>query len=241
VVIAFHEAGHALVGWALPNADPVHKVSIISRGRALGWTLSLPVEDRFLVTRSELIDQLAMLLGGRVAEELVFQDPTTGAQDDLERATKIARKMVCEYGMSDTLGPMTLGEKVDQPFLGRDLAAHPDYSDHVAAEIDSEIRRLVDEAHDESWEILTSYRAQLERMVEVLLDKETLERAEVEEILGNVPKRVTRGEAISRPRRKSPVEGTAAAAVANDGKESIEVQRPAPRPRPRPGAEPSPA
>src|SRR5437899_3409021 len=115
-VIAFHEAGHALVGWALPNADPVHKVSIISRGRALGWTLPLPVEARFLVTRSELIDQLAMLLGGRVAEELVFQDPTTGAQDDLERATKIARKMVCEYGMSETLGPMTLGEKVDQPF-----------------------------------------------------------------------------------------------------------------------------
>ena len=243
LVIAFHESGHALVGWALPNADPVHKVSIISRGRALGWTLSLPTEDRFLVTRSELIDQLAMMLGGRVAEEIVFGDPTTGAQDDIERATKIARKMVCEYGMSDKLGPMTLGEKVDQPFLGRDFAAHADYSDHVASEIDSEIRRLVDEAHDEAYEILVTYREQLDKMVEVLLDKETLERSEVEDILGGVPKRVARGELTSRPRRiKTPIDDTIAAAVdSTEGQETIEVSRPVPRPRPRPGTEPSPA
>ena len=241
VVIAFHEAGHALVGWALPNADPVHKVSIISRGRALGWTLTLPTEDRFLVSRSELIDQLAMLLGGRVAEELVFNDPTTGASDDLERATKISRKMVCEYGMSEKVGPMTLGDKVDQPFLGRDFSAHPDYSDHVASEIDSEIRRLIDEAHDEAWEILTTYRTQLDRMVEVLLEKETLEKNEVEEILGGVPKRVARGETISRPRRKV-VPETAAAAVASDnGDGSVETQRVLPRPQPRRGPEPSPA
>ena len=243
LVIAYHEAGHALVGWALPNADPVHKVSIISRGRALGWTLSLPVEDRFLVSRSELIDQLAMFLGGRVAEELVFGDPTTGASDDLERATKTARKMVCEWGMSETLGPITLGDKVDQPFLGRDFSAHPDYSDHVAAEIDSEIRRLVDEAHDEAWEILTTYREQLDRMVEVLQEKETIERHEVEEILSGVPKRQPRGELISRPRRiKASVDQVAAAIVNNgDAKDTIEVSRPVVRPRPRPGAEPSPA
>ncbi|MCW3042189.1 MAG: peptidase [Actinobacteria bacterium] len=244
LIIAYHESGHALVGWALPNADPVHKVSIISRGRALGWTLSLPVEDRFLVSRSELIDQLAMFLGGRVAEELVFGDPTTGASDDLERATKTARKMVCEWGMSETLGPITLGDKVDQPFLGRDFSAHPDYSDHVAAEIDSEIRRLVDEAHDEAWEILTNYREQLDRMVEVLLDKETIERHEVEEILSGVPKRSARGELISRPRRiKTPLDAAAAAAVAKNGdaQDTIEVSRPVVRPRPRPGTDPSPA
>jgi cell division protease FtsH len=242
IVIAFHESGHALVGWALPNADPVHKVSIISRGRALGWTLTLPTEDRFLVSRSELIDQLAMLLGGRVAEELVFNDPTTGASDDLERATKISRKMVCEYGMSDKVGPMTLGDKVDQPFLGRDFSAHPDYSDHVAGEIDSEIRRLIDEAHDEAWEILTAYRTQLDRMVEVLLEKETIDKEEVEEIFGAVPKRVSRGESISRPRRKIIPQDTAAAAVATENP-TLETQRVLPRPQPQPrrGPEPSPA
>jgi cell division protease FtsH len=232
-VIAYHEAGHALVSWALPNADPVHKVSIISRGRALGYTLTLPMEDKFLATRSELIDQLAMLIGGRVAEELVFGDPTTGAQDDLERATKIARKMVCEYGMSERLGPVTLGEKVDQPFLGRDLAAHPDYSDHVASEIDVEIRRLVDEAHQEAWEICTTYRAQLDSMVDVLIEKETLEKVEVERILADVPKRAPRGEPLIRAPKKT----DRAAAVT----EEKAPGRPAPKPRGRPGAEPAPA
>ncbi|MEA2589330.1 MAG: cell division protease FtsH [Actinomycetota bacterium] len=245
LVIAYHESGHALVGWALPNADPVHKVSIISRGRALGWTLSLPVEDRFLVSRSELIDQLAMFLGGRVAEEIIFGDPTTGASDDLERATKTARKMVCEWGMSETLGPITLGDKVDQPFLGRDFSAHPDYSDHVAAEIDSEIRRLVDEAHDEAWEILTSYREQLDRMVEMLLEKETIERHEVEELLSDVPKRQARGELVPGPRRvkQLPVDSSVAAAVSKNGEaeDTIEVTRPVVRPRPRPGPDPAPA
>ena len=202
-IIAYHEAGHALVGWALPNMDPVHKVSIISRGRALGYTLALPSEDRFLVTKGELIDQLAYMMGGRVAEELVFQDPTTGAQDDLDRATKVARKMVCEWGMSESLGPIALGQKVDQPFLGRDLAAHPDYSDHVAAEIDAEIRRFMDEAHDEALEIIRAYRAQLDAMVDALIEKETLEKHEVEEVFAAVEKRSPRGEAESRPRSKA--------------------------------------
>jgi cell division protease FtsH len=186
-VIAYHEAGHALVSHALPNADPVHKVSIVSRGRALGYTLNLPTEDRFLVTRSELIDQLAMLLGGRVAEEIVFDEPTTGAQDDIQRCTGIAKQMVTEYGMSD-LGPLALGQSDSQPFLGRDLGHVKDYSDQVAAKIDAEVGRLVDEAHDEAREILIKYREKLDTMVDRLLEKESLEKAEVAEILAEVAK-----------------------------------------------------
>src|SRR5205823_3560226 len=160
-IIAYHEGGHALVAYLLPNADPVHKISVVSRGRALGYTLTLPEEDKFLVTREELHDELAMLLGGRVAEEIQFGDMTTGAQNDLDRATKIARQMVTEFGMSDRLGPLTLGQKQDQVFLGRDFASHPDYSDQVAYEIDSEIRTLIDRAHDEALEILTEHRDKL--------------------------------------------------------------------------------
>jgi cell division protease FtsH len=186
-VIAYHEAGHALVSHALPNADPVHKVSIVSRGRALGYTLTLPTEDRFLVTRSELIDELAMLLGGRVAEEIVFDEPTTGAQDDIQRCTRIAKQMVTQYGMSD-LGPLALGENESQPFLGRDFGHVKDYSDDVASRIDAEVHRLVDEAHDEAHEILTKYRDKLELMVERLIEKESLEKEEVAEILAEVAK-----------------------------------------------------
>src|SRR5439155_5793648 len=163
LVIAYHEAGHALVSHALPNADPVHKVSIIPRGRALGYTLTLPLEDKYLVTRSELSDELSMLLGGRTAEELIFTDPTTGAQNDIERATKIARSMVTEYGMSDALGPMQFGQHHAEVFLGRDFAAQPDYSDEVAAKIDGEVRRLIDSAHATALDILTTYRSVLDR------------------------------------------------------------------------------
>ncbi len=234
-VIAYHEAGHALVSWATPNADPVHKVSIISRGRALGYTLNLPLEDKFLESRSDLIDQLAVLLGGRVAEELVFQDPTTGASNDLERVTKIARKMVCEYGMSEKLGPMALGEKVDQPFLGRDLGARPDYSDSVAAEIDGEIRRLIDEAHEEAWTICLTYRNQLDAMVSKLIEKETLEKSEVEELLADVPKRARRGEV---PRRLTQDKRAAAVIPTPETEEPAKAK---PKPRRRPGTEPAPA
>jgi cell division protease FtsH len=186
-VIAYHEAGHALVSHALPNADPVHKVSIVSRGRALGYTLTLPTEDRFLVTRSELIDELAMLLGGRCAEEIVFDEPTTGAQDDIQRCTRIAKQMVTEFGMSD-LGPLAMGQNESQPFLGRDFGHVQDYSEVVAAKIDGEVRRLVEEAHDEAREILTKYRDKLDLMVEKLLEKESLEKEEVAEILAEVAK-----------------------------------------------------
>jgi cell division protease FtsH len=188
-VIAYHEAGHALVSHALPNADPVHKVSIVSRGRALGYTLTLPTEDRFLVTRSELIDELAMLLGGRCAEEIVFDEPTTGASDDIQRCTRIAKSMVMQYGMSD-LGPLALGETEGQPFLGRDFGHVKDYSDDVASKIDSEVRRLVEEAHDEAREILSKYRDKLDLMADRLLEKESIDKEEVAEILAEVAKQM---------------------------------------------------
>jgi cell division protease FtsH len=188
LVIAYHEGGHALVSHALPHADPVHKVSIIPRGRALGYTLTLPVEDKYLVTRSELADELAMLLGGRTAEELIFSDPTTGAQNDIERATKVARAMVTEYGMSDELGPMQFGQHHGEVFLGRDFAATPDYSDEVAARIDAEVRRLIDAAHERALDILTTYRSVLDQMARALMERETLETDEVMEILDPVPK-----------------------------------------------------
>jgi cell division protease FtsH len=183
-VIAFHEAGHALVGHALPNTDPVHKVSIIPRGRALGYTLTLPVEDKFLVTRSELLDELAMLLGGRTAEELVFFDPTTGAQNDIERATTVARQMVTEFGMSEELGPMRFGHPHGEVFLGRDFQSTPDYSDEVAANIDGEVRLLVDGAHQVAREILETNRDVLDVLAAALVEHETLEASRVQEILG---------------------------------------------------------
>jgi cell division protease FtsH len=187
--IAYHEAGHALVAHVLPNADPVHKISIIPRGRALGYTQTLPTEDRFLVTRSEMIDELAMLLGGRVAEEMVIGDITTGAQNDLERATKVARGMVTEYGMSDRLGPLTLGQRQGEVFLGRDFATHPDYSDQVAFEIDTEVRRLIDEAHDEALEILQAERPKLDEMAAALIERETIEKEDLIRLLDGTEKR----------------------------------------------------
>jgi cell division protease FtsH len=188
-VIAYHEGGHALVGHALPHADPIHKVSIIARGRALGWTLALPAQDKYITTRSALRDQLAMLLGGRTAEELIFEDPTTGAQNDIEKATAIARAMVTEYGMSDEIGPQQLGQKNGEVFLGRDLGHQANYSDQVAAKIDAEVRRLIDEAHGEAREILVTHRKALDRLANALVEKETLDTSEVMEIFADVPKR----------------------------------------------------
>jgi cell division protease FtsH len=182
-VIAFHESGHALVSHALPNTDPVHKVSIIPRGRALGYTLTLPVEDKFLVTRAELLDELAMLLGGRTAEELVFSDPTTGAQNDIERATTVARQMVTEFGMSDRLGPMRFGHPHGEVFLGRDFQSTPDYSDEVAAHIDDEVRTLIDGAHVVAREILEANRDVLDALAAALIEHETLEATRVQEVL----------------------------------------------------------
>jgi cell division protease FtsH len=179
-IIAYHEAGHALVAHELPNTDPVHKISIIPRGRALGYTLTLPTEDRFLVSKAELAANLAVFLGGRVAEEMKFDDVTTGAHDDLERATKVARQMVCEFGMSEKLGPLTLGQKQEQVFLGRDFASHPDYSQEIAFEIDKEIRRIVDDAFKKAKTILTEKRELLDGIAMYLIERETLEREELE-------------------------------------------------------------
>jgi cell division protease FtsH len=226
-VIAYHEAGHALVSHALPNADPVHKVSIVSRGRALGYTLTLPTEDRFLVTRSELIDQLAMLLGGRVAEEIVFDEPTTGAQDDIQRCTAIAKQMVTQFGMSD-LGPLALGQNESQPFLGRDFGHVKDYSDVVAAKIDAEVRRFVEEAHEEARDIVSKYREKLDLMVERLIEKESLEREEVEEILAEVAKQ-SPPDAAERARRRRAGRGDE-----EEPEEAPQKRKRIPRPSPKP-------
>jgi cell division protease FtsH len=191
-MIAFHELGHAIVAHALPNTDEVHKISVIPRGRALGYTLTLPEEDKFLMTREELKDELAMMLGGRVAEEIMVGDVTTGAANDIERATKVARQMVTEYGMSDDLGPLTLGQKTGEVFLGRDFSSHPDYSEQVAFEIDNEVRRLIDEAHDMALEILGENRENLDRWADVLIDKETIDKAQIEELFASVRKHAQR-------------------------------------------------
>jgi cell division protease FtsH len=191
-LIAYHEGGHALVAHVLPNTDEVHKITVIPRGRALGYTLTLPEQDRFMMTREELRDELAMLMGGRVAEEIVAGDISTGAGNDIERATKIARQMVTEHGMSDAIGPRTLGQKQGEVFLGRDWASTPDYSDAVAFEIDREVSRLIDEAHDVALEILTEYRGKLDELAALLLEKETLDRDEVEAFFRAVEKRSPR-------------------------------------------------
>ena len=187
-ITAYHEGGHALVGFALPKSDPVHKVTIIPRGRAGGYTKSLPIEDRYYMRRSELVDQLAMMLGGRTAEEIVFGDPSTGASDDIEKATMVARKMVMEYGMSDRLGPMAYGKPDAEVFLGRDYNRQQDYSDEVASMIDDEVRALITQAHEEAREILTVHRDALDRLVEQLLDVETVDGKALETIFHDVPK-----------------------------------------------------
>jgi cell division protease FtsH len=192
-LIAYHEGGHALVGHAMPHANPVHKVTIIPRGRALGYTQALPTEDKFLTTRAEMLDQLAMLLGGRTAEELIFHEPTTGASDDIEKATQIARGMVTEYGMSEQLGARKFGNADGEPFLGREMSHSRDYSEKIASSIDEEIRRLIESAHDEAWEVLVEYRDVLDALVLRLLDKETVSRNEVLEIFAPVQKRPARG------------------------------------------------
>ena len=187
-IIAYHETGHALVGWALPNADPIHKVTIIPRGRALGYTQALPEREKYLSSKAELKDRLAMLMGGRVAEELVFKDPTTGASNDIEKATEIARRMVMEFGMSDKLGPMLFGKGSNEVFLGRDYGRQQDYSDEVASSIDDEVKILLNDAHTIAGKILKKFKKQMDAMVEVLMEKETIDREEVSRIFKSIKK-----------------------------------------------------
>ena len=188
LIIAYHETGHALVGWALPNADPIHKVTIIPRGRALGYTQALPEGEKYLTSKAELKDRLAMLMGGRVAEEIIFADPTTGASNDIEKATEIARKMVMEFGMSEKLGPMLYGKGSNEVFLGRDYGRQQDYSDEVASSIDDEVKSLLSDAHIIAGKILKKFKKQMEIMVKVLIEKETIDRDEVAKVFKSVNK-----------------------------------------------------
>ena len=188
LIIAYHETGHALVGWALPNADPIHKVTIIPRGRALGYTQALPDSEKYLTSKAELKDRLAMLMGGRVAEELIFADPTTGASNDIEKATEIARRMVMEFGMSEKLGPMLYGKGTNEVFLGRDYGRQQDYSDEVASSIDEEVKSLLSDAHIIAGKILGKFKKQMEDMVKVLMEKETIDREEVARIFNKIKK-----------------------------------------------------
>ncbi|MDT7538889.1 MAG: cell division protease FtsH, partial [Actinomycetota bacterium] len=200
-VTAYHEAGHALVAHALPNTDPVHKVTILPRGRALGYTMVLPTEDKYSQTRAELLDILAYAMGGRAAEELVFHDPTTGASNDIEKATATARAMVTQYGMSERLGAVKFGQESGEVFMGRDMGHGRDYSEEVAAQVDAEVRALVENAHHEAWEILVEYRDVLDDMVLKLLDKETLNKDEVLEIFAPIVKRGPRAVMTANGRR----------------------------------------
>jgi cell division protease FtsH len=182
-VLAYHEAGHALVQYKLPNCDPVHKVSIVARGMSLGYTMALPEQDRYLYTQDKFEDEIAGMLAGRAAEELVFADKWTGASDDLEKATKLARKMVTAYGMSQKLGPLTFGDRDELVFLGREIAEQRNYSDEVAEEIDQEVRRIVEEAYRRARNILTTYRDKLDVIARQLIQVETIERPEFEALV----------------------------------------------------------
>ena len=208
-ITAYHEGGHALVAAALPNTDPVHKITILPRGRALGYTMVLPETDKYSSTRSEMLDQLAYMLGGRAAEEMVFHDPTTGAANDIEKATSVARKMVMEYGMTERLGAIKYGQAGGEVFLGRDMGHQRDYSEEVAAAIDEEVRGFIDVAHHEAYEILNENRDVLDALVVELLEKETLDREEVARIFEPLKRRPERpawtGSARRVPSNRPPV------------------------------------
>ena len=208
-VTAYHEAGHALVAHALPHTDPVHKITIMPRGRALGYTMVLPDDDKYSTTRNQLLDQLAYSLGGRAAEELIFHDPSTGASNDIEKATALARSMVTQYGMTEAIGAIKLGTDASEPFMGRDYGHQRDYSESVAATVDSEIRKMIENAHQEAFDILVENRATLDAMVLQLLEKETLNKEEIAVIFNKVnswPRRPAwTGSATRIPSQQPPV------------------------------------
>ncbi|MDN5895860.1 MAG: cell division protein FtsH, partial [Nocardioides sp.] len=182
LITAYHEGGHALVAAALPGTDPVHKVTILPRGRALGYTMVLPDEDKYSQTRSEMLDKLAYMMGGRAAEEMVFHDPTTGAGNDIEKATNLARAMVTQYGMTDRLGAIKLGEAQGEPFVGRDMGHQRNYSEDIAAIVDEETKKFLNAAHQEAFDILEENRDVLDSLVLALMERETLDKAQVAEV-----------------------------------------------------------
>jgi cell division protease FtsH len=227
LITAYHEMGHALVGHFLEYADPVHKISVISRGQALGYTISMPQEDRFLTTRAELKDTMAMTLGGRAAEEIVFGEITTGASNDIEKVTATAKQMVMRFGMSEKLGPRVFGHDHGQPFLGREFSTEPDYSDEIAREIDDEVRRIIEAAHQRATDILTEHKHDLEKISEILVKRETIEKEEFLALLdGKSEEEVFGVEDESKPELPTPP-------TPADRRSSTE--REAPRVTPRPG------
>jgi cell division protease FtsH len=239
LITAYHEGGHALAAAAMRQTDPVTKVTILPRGRALGYTMVVPIDDKYSITRNELLDQLAYAMGGRVAEEIVFQDPTTGASNDIEKATSIARRMVTEFGMTTGVGAVKLGSGSGEVFLGRDVGHQRDYSDGVAERIDAEVRALIDNAHDEAWKVLTSNRPLLDVLAKELLEKETLDHNQLAKIFAKVKKLPARPVWKSNPKRpvstKGPIavpkrasaESPAASSAAKPGAKKTAIRKPA--------------
>ncbi|WP_368497398.1 ATP-dependent zinc metalloprotease FtsH [Herbiconiux sp. A18JL235] len=249
LVTAYHEGGHALVAAAMNHTDPVTKVTILPRGRALGYTMVLPLEDRYSVSRNELLDQLAYAMGGRVAEEVVFHDPTTGASNDIEKATGTARKMVTEYGMTASLGAVKLGSASGEMFLGRNMGHERDYSESLAQQVDAEVRGLIEAAHDEAWQVLNENRDILDKLAAALLEKETLDHDQLAEIFAGVKKLAPRPQWLSSDKRpvsslppvefpsKAPIDGAAV-----DGSVGSEPEpQPETKPKRSPGFNPRPA
>jgi cell division protease FtsH len=222
-ITAYHELGHALVGHYLEHTDEVHKISVISRGQALGYTISLPREDRYLTTKTALMEQLAMTLGGRAAEELVFQEVTTGAANDLEKVTSISKQMIMRYGMSDKLGPRVLGRNHDMPFLGREMGAEPDYSEEIAREIDDEIKRVIEEAHELAVTVLKEHMADLHKISAILIERETIDKDQFERLLAGASEEDVFAEE-EQEQAEAPTE------------EPKRLPKPKPRPFPLPGA-----
>ena len=223
-IIAYHEMGHALVGFYLEYTDEIHKITIVSRGQALGLTVSLPSQDRYLTTRRAIMDEMAMTLGGRAAEEIVFNEITTGDANDLEKVTASAKRMIMRWGMSEKLGPRVLGRNHDMPFLGREMGAEPDYSDEIAREIDDEIRRVIEEAHEMASKTLREHVDELHKLSAILIERETIDKDQFERLLA--------GEA------EETVFPPEAEAVAEPEPEPTPEKKPAPRTSPRaiPGA-----
>jgi cell division protease FtsH len=240
-ITAYHEGGHALVAHALPNTDPVHKVTILPRGRALGYTMVLPDEDKYSTTRNEMLDQLAYMLGGRAAEEMVFHDPTTGASNDIEKATAVARKMVTQFGMNERLGAIRFGQADGEVFLGRDIGHQRDYSEQVASVIDEEVRALIETAHQEAYEILVENRQVLDDLVLELLERETLDKEEVARVFAPVTKRPARPAWTGSPRRlpseRGPVLAAGASANGSNGANGTAVRGAAAAPASESGAQ----
>jgi cell division protease FtsH len=228
-ITAYHEMGHALVGFYLEHTDDVHKISIISRGQALGYTISLPREDRYLTTKGSLMDQLAMTLGGRAAEELVFNEITTGASNDIEKVTSTAKQMIMRFGMSEKLGPRVLGRNHDMPFLGREMGAEPDYSEETAREIDSEIRRVIEEAHETALRVLREHMDDLHRVSAILIERETIDKEQFERLLAGESEDTV----FVEPEPPAAPSG-------GEERRRLSPPKPAPRPFPLPGTLASP-